>query len=73
MYLLYLDESGNENDPADRHFILAGAAVFERVTYFVTQTAARIQSKYFPDAPPIPFHATEIRAGKGFWRSTWLR
>jgi len=26
MYLLHLDESGNEDNPADRHFVLGGAA-----------------------------------------------
>ncbi len=30
MYLLYLDESGNENDPNDRYFVLGGVALFER-------------------------------------------
>ena len=34
VYLLYLDESGNESDPSDKFFVLGGAAVFERVTYF---------------------------------------
>ena len=37
MYLLYLDESGNENDPNDRYFVLAGLALFERQTYFLAQ------------------------------------
>lgn len=68
MYLLYLDESGNESDPADMHFVLAGAAVFERVTFFVTGKAAQIQNRHFPESQPIPFHVAEIRAGKGFWR-----
>ena len=27
MYLLYLDESGNENDPSNRFFVLAGLAL----------------------------------------------
>jgi len=30
VFLLYLDESGNENEPADRYFVLAGLALFER-------------------------------------------
>ena len=30
MYLLYLDESGNESDPNDQYFVLAGIALFER-------------------------------------------
>ena len=69
MYLLYLDESGNESDPADRFFVLAGAAVFERVTFFLSREMESVQTKHFPGLPPIEFHATEIRAGKGFWRN----
>lgn len=37
MYLFYIDESGNEDDPADRHFVLGGTAVFERVSFFLAK------------------------------------
>lgn len=69
MYLLYIDESGNEDNPADRYFVLAGAAVFERVTFFLSQAFDQVQAKHFPGLPPIAFHASHIRAGKDFWRS----
>ena len=68
MYLLYLDESGNENDPADRFFVLGGVALFERQTYFAAQDLDAVQERYFPGHQPIPFHASEIRSGRGFWR-----
>jgi len=68
MYLLYLDESGNEDDPRDKHFVLAGLAVFERSTYFLSQRIDQIQARHLPGRPPIPFHASAIRAGKDFWR-----
>ena len=68
MNLLYLDESGNENDPNDRYFVLAGLALFERQTYFLAQAFEQIQERYFPNQQPIPFHATEIRNGKNLWR-----
>lgn len=68
MYLLYLDESGNENDPKDRFFVLGGIALFERQTYFLTQAMEGIQTKYFPGLQPVPFHASEIRSGRDFWR-----
>lgn len=68
MYLLYLDESGNENDPNDRYFVLAGVALFERQTYFLTQEIEKLQEAYFPNHQPIPFHASEIRAGRDLWR-----
>lgn len=69
MYLLYLDESGNENDPNDRYFVLGGIALFERQTYFLTQAIEQVQDKHFPNHQPIPFHASEIRSGRDIWRS----
>lgn len=69
MYLLYLDESGNESDPADRFFVFGGAAVFERAIHFLDQSLESVQSTHFPGSPPVEFHASAIRAGKGFWRN----
>lgn len=68
MYILYLDESGDENNPADRHFVLAGAAVFERQTHFLFRALDEIQTRHFPGLPPIVFHASQIRSGRDFWR-----
>lgn len=69
MHLLYLDESGNPDDPADRHFILAGISAFEKNTHFLSKEGDDLQAKHFPGAPPLDFHSQHIRAGKGFWRS----
>jgi hypothetical protein len=69
MHLLYLDESGNPDDPADKHFILAGISAFEKNTHFLSTATDEIQLKHFPGSPPLDFHAQHIRAGKGFWRS----
>lgn len=68
MHLLYLDESGNEDDPSDRHFVLAGAAVFERVTFFLSNDLDDLKTRRFPGTPPIEFHASAMRKGKDFWR-----
>ena len=68
MYFLYVDESGNPDDAADRHFVMGGVAVFERQTFFLTRDLEALQSKHFPGTPPVDFHATQIRSGKGFWR-----
>lgn len=68
MYVLYLDESGDENNPSDKHFVLAGAALFERQTFFLAQQMDAIQTQYFPGVPPIEFHASHIRSSRGFWR-----
>jgi hypothetical protein len=68
MFLMYLDESGNEKGAEDRYFVLAGAAVHERQTYFLSQRLDQIQANRLPGLPPEPFHAAPIRAGSGFWR-----
>lgn len=68
MFLLYLDESGNEADPKDRFFVLAGLSLFERQTYFLTEAVEEVQNRHFPGHQPIIFHASEIRSGRGFWR-----
>jgi hypothetical protein len=68
VYILYLDESGNPDDPADRHFVLGGAAVFERSTHFLSSALDGIQAKHLPGLEPIDFHAVEMRSGRGFWR-----
>lgn len=68
MYILYLDESGSPDDPTDRFFVLGGAAIFERQTYYIAQDLDRIQTQHFAGQPPVEFHASKIRSGDGFWR-----
>jgi len=68
MFLLYLDESGNENDPSDRFFVLGGIALFERQTYFLVNALEEIHERHFPGHQPVDFHASEIRSGREFWR-----
>ena len=64
MYALYLDESGNESDPSDRHFVLAGVAVFERQIHFLTEAVDEMQNRFPPGYEPIPMHASPMRKGK---------
>jgi hypothetical protein len=54
VHLLYLDESGNEKGAANRHFVLAGAAIFERQTFYLAQQLDQIQAARFPGLPPEP-------------------
>jgi hypothetical protein len=68
VYILYLDESGDENNPADRHFVLAGAAVFERQTYFLSSALDAVQAQHLPGAQNVQFHASHIRSGMRSWR-----
>jgi hypothetical protein len=48
---------------------MAGLAVFERVTFFVSESVDALQKKYFPGSPPVDFHSSPIRSARGFWRS----
>ena len=58
MFLLYLDESGNENEPADRYFVLAGLALFERQP----MSAQQFMELLFGKLPEIFQNEAELRA-----------
>lgn len=68
MYLLYLDQAGNAGHAGERHFVLAGAAVFERATFHMTRALDALQRRYLPEHPDTRIHAGDIRSGKGVWR-----
>lgn len=62
MHLLYFDEAGLHDS---KYFVLAGAAVFERQTYWLAKELDAIQAESLPDVEElVEFHASEIRAGK---------
>ena len=48
---------------------MAGLALFERQTYFLTKDIDAVQDNHFPNYQPISFHASEIRSGRNLWRS----
>jgi hypothetical protein len=67
MYLLYLDESGDPSSwQGHRHFVISGVAVYEGEVDALTKQLTQVQEQYIPGVPiPIPFHATDLRRGKG--------
>lgn len=69
VYILYVDESGNESNPDDRHFVLAGLAVFERQAFYLASALERLQTDHLAGYEPIPFHVSAMRARRGVWRS----
>jgi len=73
MYLLYLDESGEPNGwTSQRHFVLGGVAIHEGQVHRLTEEVDDVQARFFPGVQvTIPFHATEIRNGRGVFRE-WL-
>lgn len=68
MYLLHLDESGNPNRPDERHYVLAGVAVFERAGFHLTRMLDGLHQRYAPRHPDARLHPGAIRTGKGPWR-----
>ena len=71
MYLLYVDESGDPNNPNEKHFVMGGVAVFERQIYYLSQSLDDVQRHFFPDSTEyIEFHASDIyRRNKEPWHS----
>lgn len=70
MYLLYLDESGTPSSANERHFILAGIAVFERQIYHLLNAADEFVADLgLGDPEEIELHASVIAGGRrGVWR-----
>ena len=69
MHLLYLDDSGSVRNPADRHLILAGLAVFERVPYWFSRQLDIIAREIRPeDWQELEFRGVDIFSGRRQWR-----
>ena len=69
MYLLYLDESGSAGASAEAHFILGGAALFERQTHWLDVRLDELARELRPEAPEkLEFHGSPMLAGRDWWR-----
>ncbi|WP_199248620.1 DUF3800 domain-containing protein [[Phormidium] sp. ETS-05] len=61
MYLLYLDDAGSAANSQEEYFVLAGIAVFETQTNWLSQELDRIAENIDPANPRgVEFHASEI-------------
>lgn len=68
-YLLYVDESGELQDPDD-HFVLGGVAVRDSEVRSVTRLMERDVALHLDEhLRNIELHAQHIRKGKGPWRA----
>lgn len=71
MYLLYLDDAGSAKNSAQKHFVLAGIAVFERQAYWLQKglddLAAALEH---PEPGTLEFHGNAIWAARkrSWWR-----
>ncbi|CAN0508201.1 unnamed protein product, partial [Phaeothamnion confervicola] len=69
----YLDESGHPADAAQRHLVLAGLSVFERLGYFLSLEIDRIAARFNAATPAaIELHAGPMFQGRGMWKTVPL-
>ena len=70
MYLLYFDGSGSVGNPNERHFVLAGVAVFERRIYHLISSTDQFVASLGPGAVhDVELHASVMANGrKGPWK-----
>ena len=73
MHLLYLDDAGSVGNPGDKHFVLAGIAVFERqvpwLQLALDDLAGKLAASLGIATPEsLEFHGNPIRKGDGWWR-----
>ncbi|THV23234.1 DUF3800 domain-containing protein [Peteryoungia ipomoeae] len=69
MYLLYVDDAGSIPNKSERHFVLAGIAVFERQVYHLDLLLNDLaRSIVAEEARTLEFHANEMQSGRNRWR-----
>ena len=70
LYLLYLDGSGSVRNPTERHFVLAGVAVFERQIYhLISKIDSFVASLNLGNAQRVELHASVMaNGGKAPWK-----
>ncbi|MGA9796211.1 MAG: DUF3800 domain-containing protein [Rhizomicrobium sp.] len=69
MFLLYLDDSGSVKNEEDKHIILAGVCVFERLPHWLSRALENLAKEIWPnDSAAIEFRGVNIFAGRKQWR-----
>lgn len=71
MFILYIDGSGAVQNPEERHFVLAGVAVFERQIFHLIQALdSLVESFGLGPADQIELHGNPMYSGRREpWRS----
>jgi hypothetical protein len=70
MYFLYLDDSGFVQNINENHFVLGGVCVHGHKIYWLKKYLDDLAQEILPANPEaLEFHASEIHAGKGIWKS----
>ena len=71
MHILYIDGSGSSSNPEEKHFVLAGVAVFERTIFHAIKALDDVVDSFGVGQPSseIEIHGNPMLQGKGKWRS----
>ena len=71
MHLMYVDMSGSVGNPRERHFIMAGVAVYETGVFHVIHELDNLLRTELGDAgvEELEFHGNEMLGGRKQWRS----
>jgi hypothetical protein len=64
VHLLYLGDAGSIADSAQRYFVLAGVAVFERTTHWIEQELDSIAERFAPSGTLRALRAKSSQAKK---------
>ena len=69
MHVLYLDDAGSATNPNQRHFVLAGIAIFERQIHWLIEALNRTAAATgHVDPASLELHGSHMHGGKGPWR-----
>lgn len=70
MFILYIDGSGSVVNPDEKHFVLAGVAVFERQIFHLIQELDNLVDSFgLEPESQIELHGNPMYGGKKQWRS----
>jgi hypothetical protein len=69
MYVLYADDAGSPGASTEKHFILAGVALFEAHGYFLDKALREVAEATGLARPEnLEFHGNAILSRRGLWR-----
>jgi len=70
MYLLYVDDSGDVDDPNVSHFVLGGIAIHERAIHWIGQELDEIAARFdAADPQGVELHGNPMVQGSKAWRT----
>lgn len=69
MFLLYVDDSGEDSDPNINNFVLGGFAIYERQTYWLSQELEKIAERFnAADPASVELHGNPMVQGNKGWK-----